>query len=61
MYQSVSSLSECITFYLQDAISVVLLHPHLNIVFWATKHGLVGAYDFEEEVRNYYHSHTCGI
>jgi len=33
----------------EDAISIVLLHPHLNIVFWVTKHGLVGAYDFEKE------------
>jgi hypothetical protein len=61
MYQNVSSLSECITFYLQDAIRVVLLHPHLNIVFWATQNGVVGAYDFQEKVRNYYQSHTCGI
>ena len=61
MYQSISSLSECITFYLQDEISLVLLHPHLNIVFWATKHGLVRVYDFQKEVRNYYQSRTCGI
>jgi hypothetical protein len=61
MYQSVSSLSECIIFYLQDKISVVLPHPHLNIIFWATEHGIFGAYDFEKEVRNYYQSHTCGL
>jgi hypothetical protein len=50
MYQSVSSLSECITVYLQDEILIVLLHPHLNIVFWATTHGVVGAYDSQNEV-----------
>ena len=61
MYQSASCLGECITFYLQDKVSCVLLHPHQNIVFWATKHGVIGAYDFQNEVWHYYQSHTHGI
>ena len=53
MYQSVSSLIECLTFHFQEEIAGVLLHPHLNIVFWATDHGAIGAYNFQNEVRNY--------
>ena len=61
MYQSASCLGECIILYVQVEITDVLLHPHQNIVFWATKHGVIGAYNFQKEVRNYYQNHTCGI
>ncbi len=61
MSKSDSSLIECITFYFQEEIDGVLLHPNLNIVFWATNLGTIGAYDFHKEVRNHYQSHTCGI
>lgn len=33
----------------EDEISILLLHPRLNIVFWGTVHGVVGAYDFDME------------
>ena len=47
---------KCIKVYfnLQEEIVVFLLHPHLNIVFGGTKHGVFRAYDFQNEVRNYY-------
>ena len=61
MHGSVSSLKECVTFYLQDEILSVLLHPHLNILFWATHHGVIGAYDFQNEAQNYYPNHTFEI
>ena len=50
MYQSASSLGECIIMYVQEEITNVLLHPHLNIVFWATNYGVVGSYEFHNEV-----------
>jgi len=50
MYQSVSSLSECIILYLQNQIGVVLLHPDLDIIFWSTNCGVVGAYDYQIKV-----------
>ena len=53
MYQSVSSFIECLTFHFQDEIAGVLLYPDLNTVFWVTDHGAIGAYDFQNEVRNY--------